>query len=360
MSYAMPEEVNRRIACLLCEEKVEEADYEFNIFEVAGIATREVHICSVVAELLSPNGFHGYNRIYLDLFFDVILSGWEKPDKWVNVHKEWSTDKGKDSRFIDIVIEDSTRFIPIEVKINADEGDNQCAAYLDYARNHPRNRSKDKVPLIYLTPDKRPATGLSAKEDAEPISWNDIERWIYECLVATTRDKQSVRYVLHHALAAVRGIILSFEINRWNDTATKNNRWKDESPVADRLNAIDGIISKLIQNDKRMHYSIDTADESITYDVNKSSNLFFRVQSHDYKPCVIAGLITGRKVHSMWKFGGYEGPDYLRGYGATDWWLNKEVIVPYDRFYRLYNDKYLHKCANEIVSFFNRMCEFYG
>lgn len=41
---------------------------QFNIFEIIGISTREVYMCKVLAELLSPNGCHHQGTKYLGLF----------------------------------------------------------------------------------------------------------------------------------------------------------------------------------------------------------------------------------------------------------------------------------------------------
>ena len=355
MNSEVKNKVLDEISEFLNEEKSNKISDGFNIFEVAGIASKEVNICSVLVELLDPNGFHGQNRRFLDLLFDMVLPEKEtevkKPDEWVSVHKEWSTDKAKNSRFIDIVIQDSTRFIPIEVKVFAKVHKNQCEDYLKYARN----RSKDKVRLIFLTFDKGNNTGLPAN-DVICISWDDILKWLIKCCGAEMHNENdSVRIVLLQLISVINGAILSYKISKQNDFKI----------VDERLNAIANALEETNMKHKRMRYKIDTEDESITYDVDKSINLFFRVQSDKY-PCVLAGLIAGAEVDGKWVFTGEERKknhlqlESKRGDGATGWWLHKEVIVPCDRFYRLFYDEYLHNCTAKINNFYDRMCKLYG
>ena|GEM_PF-4789638 len=45
----------------------------FNIFEIAGISTKETTICRVLHELLSPAGRHGQSGAYLEIFLQDCL-----------------------------------------------------------------------------------------------------------------------------------------------------------------------------------------------------------------------------------------------------------------------------------------------
>lgn len=167
---------------------------QFNIFEIIGISTREVYMCKVLAELLSPKGCHHQGKKYLDLFCKRFL-----PE---NIKREIKTDKvsiitedltknldeiGKEFRRIDIVIdEENGHYIPIEVKINALEQKEQCSDYLQSARKIYENRSKDvnEAIIFYLTKTGEMPISISScdKEHVKCISWAQIIDWLNECI----------------------------------------------------------------------------------------------------------------------------------------------------------------------------------
>lgn len=102
----------------------------FNIFEVADIAHDEVVICRVLYELLSPAGSHFQGNAYLKLFFDNVLHIEVSDDELetARVFREYQIDE---QRRIDIVIETSKKFIPIEV---------QRCAFTTTTKRWPGNR----------------------------------------------------------------------------------------------------------------------------------------------------------------------------------------------------------------------------
>lgn len=59
----------------------------FNMFELTNVAENEVRMCRVLTDLLDPNGTHCQGRIYLDLFFDIVLKR-TKPLNNINVKRE--------------------------------------------------------------------------------------------------------------------------------------------------------------------------------------------------------------------------------------------------------------------------------
>src|SRR5665648_367854 len=76
----------------------------FNIFEIASIATKEVMICRVISELLSPKGGHCQGALYLSLFLSIVLKIDinEEEIKSARVSPEYVIDE---KRRIDIVIQ---------------------------------------------------------------------------------------------------------------------------------------------------------------------------------------------------------------------------------------------------------------
>jgi hypothetical protein len=108
----------------------------FNIFEITRVSTKELIMCRVIKELLDPKGRHFQGDIYLKLFVEHVLDMHkiisEKEFKKLSVRKEF-TIEGK--RKIDLVIHSSKYFIPIEVKIYAEDQPAQCIDYLQRAKN---------------------------------------------------------------------------------------------------------------------------------------------------------------------------------------------------------------------------------
>ena len=127
-------------------KKPENQCREYNLFQVLGISGREVLICRVLADLLNPAGFHRRGTLYLREFFREVLGDYpieEAETENMKVYREYEIDG---ERRIDIVICSRSRFIPIEVKINAEEQKSQCYDYYQYAL-----RQDSSAAIVYLT-----------------------------------------------------------------------------------------------------------------------------------------------------------------------------------------------------------------
>ena len=117
----------------------------YNIFKVLEMTDREVLMCRVLTDFLNPEGAHGKGTKYLKIFLDKIIHrvDYERICASAHVFKEYRI---TGERRIDIVIESLDIFIPIEVKIHAEEQKSQCFDYYMYAKQ------KDNQPqIIYLT-----------------------------------------------------------------------------------------------------------------------------------------------------------------------------------------------------------------
>lgn len=178
----------------------------FNIFKIANISTDEVRICRLLYELLSPTGSHYQGTAYLKLFFyEVLKQPISKDDlKSAQVFREYRIDQ---NRRIDLVIKTNTYFIPIEVKINAEDQKNQCYDYFIEAQKRSQN-----LKVFYLTrfgnpPSEDSANGLTKCYDGEnyeeivPLSFSeDILLWLDKCL----KNSNTVK------IAPIREVILQF------------------------------------------------------------------------------------------------------------------------------------------------------
>lgn len=83
----------------------------YNIFQVLGVAEKEVIMCRMLVDLLNPKGSHGQGSAFLKGFLGQVLQ-LEYTDKQLStavVYKEYPI-PGSERR-IDIVIETQNRFI---------------------------------------------------------------------------------------------------------------------------------------------------------------------------------------------------------------------------------------------------------
>ena len=167
----------------------------FNIFKITNIASDEVTICRVLYELLSPSGSHYQGTTYLKIFIEEVLKIEMSESELgsATVYREPWIDG---NRRIDIVIRTKERFIPIEVKIYAEDQKNQCYDYYQKAINSN---------LFYLTrfgdlPSEYSTNGLTDKEITAISFSDDILKWLENCL----EQKETIK------IAPIREVILQF------------------------------------------------------------------------------------------------------------------------------------------------------
>ena len=111
-------------------ERVAKATGEnFNIFSVLNLETNEVTTHSrFIAEMLNPNGSHGQENEFLELF-TTMFSNLELKTSEAKVKTEHSFNNGR----IDIIVRDSfNNAIIIENKIYAEEQEKQISRYIEY------------------------------------------------------------------------------------------------------------------------------------------------------------------------------------------------------------------------------------
>lgn len=108
--------------------RIKKSDY--NVFDVLGVSRKEVIMCRFLADLLNPDGAHGCGILFLKTFFEEVLKIRDINNGLLthtSVFTEYVID---DARRIDIVIRNKDRFIPIEVKICAEDQKSQCWSYV--------------------------------------------------------------------------------------------------------------------------------------------------------------------------------------------------------------------------------------
>lgn len=211
----MQEEIMLRQAAAISEKyellRKETGSY-FNIFEIADIATKEVKICRVIYELLSPLGCHYQGSVYLKLFMETVL-GIENVDEdelhSAKVFRERIIDE---KRRIDLLIETNKRMIPIEVKIYAKEQSDQCYDYYEYVLKFNKIITPQLFYLTRFGDEPSSAGGLTCSDDKHSSSniicisfAQDILRWLELCLKETETLKLApIREVLLQLMLTIR------------------------------------------------------------------------------------------------------------------------------------------------------------
>ena len=211
----MQKEIMLRQAAAISEKyellRKETGSY-FNIFEIADIATKEVKICRVIYELLSPLGCHYQGSVYLKLFMETVL-GIENVDEdelhSAKVFRERIIDE---KRRIDLLIETNKRMIPIEVKIYAKEQSDQCYDYYEYVLKFNKIITPQLFYLTRFGNEPSSAGGLTCSDDKHSSSniicisfAQDILRWLELCLKETETLKLApIREVLLQLMLTIR------------------------------------------------------------------------------------------------------------------------------------------------------------
>jgi len=147
---------------------------------------------------------------YLRLFWETISTKLKSPlalsIEDTKVMAEYVIDE---NRRIDITLEDSNIFVPIEVKIWAGDQPKQVSDYFAFAKTKNRN---SHVPVLYLTVDGHEPSDFSkagvGKDDYVPLSFkNDILVWLEACVRGNTPETTvPVRENLRQLIAAIKSL----------------------------------------------------------------------------------------------------------------------------------------------------------
>lgn len=163
---------------------LQEKESDYNVFEVLGVKDKEVVMCRFLADLLNPDGTHGYETLFLKTFLSDVLHMHIDNEvllSHTSVVTEYVID---DARRIDIVISNTNFFLPIEVKIYAEEQESQCYDYYSCAMNYDNNAKVIYLtrfgtkPSVYSRKQKGGGNVLSL-DKIVAISWaDDIYDWL--------------------------------------------------------------------------------------------------------------------------------------------------------------------------------------
>lgn len=168
----------------------------YNVFSVLQIQSKEVLTCRFLADLLNPRGQHGSGSAFLKLFFDEVL---KIPIHDANlfdnaiVTAEYTID---DERRIDIVIEIGKRFIPIEVKIYAEDRKSQCYDYYTFAKQRDSAAKVYYLTRTGYSPSEYSLSGNNGVISIDEIICisfrDDILSWLHQCIDIAKMDVKEV------------------------------------------------------------------------------------------------------------------------------------------------------------------------
>ena len=175
-------------------DKIQKEEYakkvlgeNFNLFSVFGIERREIYVCKMIGDLLSPQGRHGVGSVFIKKFFEqekfAAFNITDSELETATVVCEKSTSEG---RRIDFVIQTASWIIPIEAKIDAEDQPNQCADYFFEIEDRAKIYGIKSSKIYYLTLDgRRPSPNSMGKltdSQVDTLTWKEnILAWLEDC-----------------------------------------------------------------------------------------------------------------------------------------------------------------------------------
>lgn len=194
----------------------------YNIFDVLGVGCKEVAVCRFLADLLSPNGKHGCGILFLKQFMNTLGSEFQDYDDELLQNTSVITEyQINNDRRIDIVISSSKFFIPIEVKIYAEEQEKQCFDYYKFVKEkHGENT------LVYLTRYGTFPSEYSTGGDKETIEH-----------IRCISFADNIRDMLETCLPEIEDPLIKATVEVFLDTIKKHSNplWKEKDKVFEEL-----------------------------------------------------------------------------------------------------------------------------
>jgi hypothetical protein len=176
----------------------------FNIFSILKLERNEVETHSYfIYELLNPQGTHNQGDVFVKLFITTVLGLDINDDSAIKVKRE---DLTSNNRRIDFTIQTLKYQIGIEMKIDAQDQDEQLNDYL--IELNERAVNSQEVKLYYLTlfgykASKSSVKGLKLNKDYYAISFSvDILNWLEKCI-----EKSATIPILREGLVQYKNLI---------------------------------------------------------------------------------------------------------------------------------------------------------
>ncbi|MCL2192824.1 MAG: PD-(D/E)XK nuclease family protein [Treponema sp.] len=181
------------------EEDAKISGENFNVFNILGLAGKELIHSRMIAMLLDPNGEHGMGDLFLRLFVKTIAL--EKCADIDYSHATVITEKTIEDGRLDIFVATKSDRIIIENKIYAGDMDEQLLRYHKF--------DKDAI-LLHLTlgggaPGEESAKELKMDEDFHCVSYReDIVKWLQACKEEAANSPPFFRETLNQYILLVK------------------------------------------------------------------------------------------------------------------------------------------------------------
>lgn len=159
-----------------------------NPWEIAQVGTDEVRNSAILAWWLRPRDSHGLGDLFLQALMKLATQQELQEPLSANIQTECCPE-GDNVNRLDIEIDHRDIYLVIEIKINAQEGNNQLQRYCELAQRRARHRPWK---LIFLT--RRGHLGQQAsiaefKNHVIPLSWKKLSRILGQILRSDTQEK---------------------------------------------------------------------------------------------------------------------------------------------------------------------------
>lgn len=259
----------------------------FNIFQVMGMASDEVHThSSLIAELLNSHGSHGCGDKFLQLFIKYIpeLQDLNFNTKQAQTRVEYPigeiTKDYEEGGRIDILIEADGKAIVIENKIYAGDQPKQLWRYYKYSEKKYNNHK-----LLYLTlngkdPSKESTYSLSEDKYICVSYANNVMKWVNDC-IKNVENKPHIKIILTQYKKIIQSLtcltIMSEETKKQLTETILNN-------------------AEYIKNLNAYSYAIETSKKTLSE--RFWNNLLEAMKSRQYKNNLRVVEIDGEKYNS--------------------------------------------------------------
>ncbi len=155
---------------------------DYNMVNVVRKENAEVGMHSnVIYSLINPQGLHYQDDLFLNKFITIVLG--EKIENFGSILSVQAEELTFENRRIDFTIKSTNYYIGIEMKIDANDLNNQINDYEVDLITKAKNENIENVVIYYLTKDGKEAAQHSCKDVTyKRISFeNHILNWIENC-----------------------------------------------------------------------------------------------------------------------------------------------------------------------------------
>ena len=155
---------------------------DYNMVNVVRKENAEVGMHSnVIYSLINPQGLHYQDDLFLNKFITIVLG--EKIENFGSILSVQAEELIFENRRIDFTIKSTNYYIGIEMKIDANDLNNQINDYEVDLITKAKNENIENVVIYYLTKDGKEAAQHSCKDVTyKRISFeNHILNWIENC-----------------------------------------------------------------------------------------------------------------------------------------------------------------------------------